>query len=603
MNIDSEFEKLTKELQKFKPGKPLDKHIAHIRFPKFKNLRPGARVDFPFPITALVGSNGSGKTSVLHALYGAPKGYSTSDYWFNTKVDPIVEKDNEPNRFIYGHWLASEKKIVETRKARIKKEGDPDYWEPTKATVGDGMELLPPLPEGTTHEGRSKERWDPAKRNVLYLNFRSELGAFDKFFYFGQLYTTANIKTKQDRLRHGAERLARAIRDNDSKLTLHGRRRVFENRVLTKDDLDAAAMILGKAYSSARVIEHDLYGDQRGFSAVFENQKQGIAYSEAFAGSGEISVLSLVAQVRRQEQYTLILLDEPEVSLHPGAQERLLLFLMQEVKKKHHQVVFTTHSPFLVQRLPHNAIKVFVEDAAGTFDVVNESHPYAAFNRLGAPLPNKIRILVEDRLAKSVVEHAMKLLGEDERTIFEVTFLPGGASSYFATRIPTIMHDGSKTYFFLDGDQNKSGAQELPDPSAVSDADLEHQVELHTGVSADNIRLDSDGGNDANAKGKRKESLRKYLGYLRERVHFLPGSCPEEIVLRALDSNVTQMTSEEAKTALAAKISALIPTLTAEKIDTSAELLLAQNSNKSLELPQIAETLRAILKGTTGVIK
>src|SRR5690242_16552413 len=115
MNIDSEFEKLTKELQKFKPGKPLDKHITHIRFPKFKNLRPGARVDFPFPITALVGSNGCGKTSVLHALYGAPKGSSTSDYWFNTKVDPIVEKDNEPNRFIYGHWLASEKAIVETR--------------------------------------------------------------------------------------------------------------------------------------------------------------------------------------------------------------------------------------------------------------------------------------------------------------------------------------------------------------------------------------------------------------------------------------------------------------------------------------------------------
>ena len=40
-------------------------YITHIRFPRYKNMADGARLDFDFPVTALVGSNGSGKTSVL----------------------------------------------------------------------------------------------------------------------------------------------------------------------------------------------------------------------------------------------------------------------------------------------------------------------------------------------------------------------------------------------------------------------------------------------------------------------------------------------------------------------------------------------------------
>lgn len=66
-------------------------YITHIRFPRFKNIADGTHIEFSFPIAALVGANGSGKTSVLNALYGAPAGQSTGQYWFSTKVDPIEE--------------------------------------------------------------------------------------------------------------------------------------------------------------------------------------------------------------------------------------------------------------------------------------------------------------------------------------------------------------------------------------------------------------------------------------------------------------------------------------------------------------------------------
>jgi energy-coupling factor transporter ATP-binding protein EcfA2 len=99
-----ELERLRGKLHKVFPA-----YITHIRFPRYKNMAADARIDFTFPITALVGANGSGKTSVLNALYGAPNRYSTGDYWFSTKVDPIEEGEGSPNRFIYGHFNAAAK--------------------------------------------------------------------------------------------------------------------------------------------------------------------------------------------------------------------------------------------------------------------------------------------------------------------------------------------------------------------------------------------------------------------------------------------------------------------------------------------------------------
>lgn len=39
----------------------------------------------------LVGKNGTGKSSVLQAIYGCPQNKSTGDYWFSTDVDPIED--------------------------------------------------------------------------------------------------------------------------------------------------------------------------------------------------------------------------------------------------------------------------------------------------------------------------------------------------------------------------------------------------------------------------------------------------------------------------------------------------------------------------------
>ena len=153
-------------------------YIEYMVFPYYKNLVPGTKIDFAFPLTVLVGKNGSGKSSTLHALYGAPYWHSCSEFWFSTETDPIVETGgNGRNRFFYGYTENRNSGIKEVMKTRMKrgsktKEDDPDYWETSKPIKRDGM--------------IASKRNDPVKRDVIYIDFRAEVSAFDKIFHFSK---------------------------------------------------------------------------------------------------------------------------------------------------------------------------------------------------------------------------------------------------------------------------------------------------------------------------------------------------------------------------------------------------------------------------------
>jgi len=60
------------------------------------------------------------------------------------------------------------------------------------------------------------------------------------------------------------------------------------------------------------------------------------------------SFLVLFSQVKKKHGNVIILLDEPGLNLHAKAQADLLKFINEELKP-HHQVIYTTHSPFMVQ--------------------------------------------------------------------------------------------------------------------------------------------------------------------------------------------------------------------------------------------------------------
>lgn len=537
---------LVEKLKNFKPGNPLKHFITHARFPKFKNIEPDTRIDFQFPITALVGANGIGKTSVLHALWGMPFKYSTSRFWFATDLDPIEGSNQDPQRFIYGHWNGSFKGIVETRKARVGRKRD--YWEPTRLIPAEGME---PMPK-THFSGKSKDRWNPVKRNVVYINLKAAFGSFDRYFYFES--SGVNEPEKKRVMLREARRLKSIVTRNKTSYILGGHQRIFENRSLKESELQAVSEVLGREYTAARIIRHSLYPGHRGqdLSVIFQ---RGLEYSEAFAGSGEVAAVSAVVDVLSAPDYSLILLDEPETSLHPGAQRALLRFLLEQIKLKKHQIIISTHSPEYLEGLPRNAIKVFEDNGSGQARVIGECSSHVALHRLGKASPNKRRILVEDSLSELLVVRARKLLDPGDANALEIRVAPGGAESILTYHGPTAMSTGDNIYIYLDGDKRK--VDHFSDPDTIAPAQyagLPALVEKEIGCKP---KLLIPGGDDAQGHEKAKVAANlTYLSWLRRRLAYLPRRVPEECILSALrpDRVLDDKTAEEIKSELAKEL-------------------------------------------------
>ena len=99
--------------------------------------------------------------------------------------------------------------------------------------------------------------------------------------------------------------------------------------ILSENTVKRIGKILNKEYTDIRVAEHKLYRNMG--TSVYMKNKYEMGYSEANAGSGEIAVVQLVRRIEKAKDYSLVLLDEPEVSLHPGAQENLKEYLLEAI--------------------------------------------------------------------------------------------------------------------------------------------------------------------------------------------------------------------------------------------------------------------------------
>jgi predicted ATPase len=85
----------------------------------------------------------------------------------------------------------------------------------------------------------------------------------------------------------------------------------------------------------------------------------GITYSNFHQGAGEDSVLDLLALLTEAPDKSLVIIDEVEASLHPQAQRSLMTELLRIASEKHLQIILSTHSPYILEQLPHIA-RVFI---------------------------------------------------------------------------------------------------------------------------------------------------------------------------------------------------------------------------------------------------
>lgn len=140
------------------------------------------------------------------------------------------------------------------------------------------------------------------------------------------------------------------------------------------------------------------------------------------------SFLAWFSQQRRGDTPMILLLDEPGLFLHASAQGDLLLYIEEELKP-HHQVVFTTHSPFMID--PHHFERV---------RIVRDKSMERRDDE--APLPD------DERGTKVLAD----VLEADEGSLFPLQ----GALAYDLTQTlfigpNTLLVEGVSDMFYIDG--------------------------------------------------------------------------------------------------------------------------------------------------------
>lgn len=103
---------------------------------------------------------------------------------------------------------------------------------------------------------------------------------------------------------------------------------VREGRPQDPEHMREGVNIWGKVYDSVHWATTELGTRSKGFVWFF-------------------SFLAWYEDVKRNRENVILLLDEPGLSLHGRAQGDLLGYIEQELKP-HHQVIYTTHSPFMI---------------------------------------------------------------------------------------------------------------------------------------------------------------------------------------------------------------------------------------------------------------
>lgn len=378
---------LSKEVRKLAKSWDNGEFPKHLESIELTNLRgwTGQRIDFNFPIVAIAGENGMGKSTIIQAsvsLYkppaGGPKGYFASEFFPDTP------------------------------------------WEELN-----GVEIKGSVKEGNTSRSVSlrkpTSRWrgldQRRERAVLFLDLKRIQPTYSKIGYL-------RLAKKQCR--------------------------EAKSDIFDQPKLDRLSSIVGKQYTLAKQSATNV-DDSRRIPVL---QTSGNEYSRFHQGAGETTISELLSL--DIPNYSLVLIDEIETSLHPRAQRRLIRDLAEISRLKHVQFIVTTHSPYILEELPVSA-RIQVINDNGAKKVVHGVSSEFALSKMDEDNHPEIDIYVEDVEAKTLVEEI--IARANLSLLSRVRIIPYGAANV-GKALGLMNAQGrfpKQTIVLLDGDQDASG--------------------------------------------------------------------------------------------------------------------------------------------------
>ncbi|OUL33395.1 hypothetical protein BV372_17070 [Nostoc sp. T09] len=164
-----------------------------------------------------------------------------------------------------------------------------------------------------------------------------------------------------------------------------------------------AGYILNKNYDSLHVHE---YGNK-----TILGVKSGVTqYSALTMGAGEQRVFTILDTVfRTTKNYSLILIDEIDLLMHPQALKRLIEVIYERANEKHHQIIFTSHNTELFELKYKVELRHIHQSGINTVCIPNTTPDIT--RRMTGKQVKSLEVYVEDDLAQAIVSHIASSLG------------------------------------------------------------------------------------------------------------------------------------------------------------------------------------------------
>jgi hypothetical protein len=168
---------------------------------------------------------------------------------------------------------------------------------------------------------------------------------------------------------------------------------------------------------------------------------------------------------------------------------------------------------------------------SGLFHIENEREPQEAFYELEISDSNdKKQIIVEDKLAKNILEMLLNKIGKDVFNTFEIKYLPGGSSA-LKQRLASYMEIDFKPIIIFDGDQKLTDEhidiRTMPLNEIESVGKLDALIKKQAGTQ---ISFVVDGNKNGGNEDQKIKLRKNYLDYYLRDVFYLPKQVPEEII-------------------------------------------------------------------------
>lgn len=366
--------------------------IIKAEFIKLKRLKD-LTIEFPEKgVVALMGENGIGKSTVLHALACVYRPHEHIQ----------VKKGDD------GSWWT-------------------DWFVPHTGNYWDGSSVrvfFTGSTEGTVYS--KSDRWQPRSDK------RRE--RFNRFIGLKDCMPHIEGESQKSRFEFAI-----------SELDLSQAKRT--------ELVQAASGILSRRYTTVQQaskrsgLKHFL------FATVSQGQPPvESSYTSHYMGAGEYKVLRLIQEVLAAPNGGLILIEELEVSIHEAALRRLVLWLIQQANDKDLQIIFSTHWPRVVEFAKDIAIRT-LHSTPQKVVCINGFRPMALHRMSGNEADMRvINVWVEDPLAKRIVQQVCTEIG----ILRNVVILPFGAidnAFSVAAVLELEARDINKNLVVTDGDR------------------------------------------------------------------------------------------------------------------------------------------------------